>query len=102
VLGGTLGACHSLDVPLAFGTLDSPVGTQLIGEEPTPEAVALSRELQEAWVRFVTTGDAGWSAHRPGPRLTRVLDAESKTLPYPEEASRRFWEGHLPAPFAVS
>ncbi|RBQ16723.1 carboxylesterase/lipase family protein [Spongiactinospora rosea] len=98
-LGGALGACHSLDVPLAFGTLDSPVGVQLIGEEPTPEAIALSRELQEAWIRFVTTGDAGWAAHRPGRRLTRVLDTESKTLPYPEHVSHGVWEGHFPAPF---
>jgi carboxylesterase type B len=99
--GGILGACHSLDMPLAFGTLDSPVGTQLIGEQPTPEAVALSRELQEA-VRFVTAGDAGWSAHRPGGHLTRVLDTESKTLPYPEQASRQIWEGHSPVPFDLS
>ncbi|MFJ9319966.1 carboxylesterase/lipase family protein [Streptomyces globisporus] len=98
-LGGILGACHSLDLPLAFGTLDSPVATQLIGEEPTPEAVALSRELQDAWVRFITTGDPGWSAHRPDAYLTRVMDAESKTLPYPEEASRKIWEGRHPAPF---
>ncbi|MFE9122747.1 carboxylesterase/lipase family protein [Streptomyces sp. NPDC007172] len=98
-LGGILGACHSLDVPLAFGTLDSPAGIQLIGEDPTPEAIALSRELQEAWVRFITTGDAGWSAHRPDGHLTRVLDAESKTLPYPEQASRQIWEGHSPTPF---
>lgn len=101
-LGGILGACHSLDVPLAFGTLDSPVGTQLIGEQPTPEAVALSRELQQAWVRFVTTGDAGWPAHQPGGHLTRVLDTESKTLPYPEQASRQIWEGHYPTPFDLS
>jgi len=101
-LGGILGACHSLDMPLAFGTLDSPVGTQLIGEQPTPDAVALSRELQEAWVRFITTGDAGWSAHRPGEHLTRVLDTESRTLPYPEQASRQIWEGHSPAPFDLS
>ncbi|MEU1881078.1 carboxylesterase family protein [Streptosporangium sp. NPDC020072] len=98
-LGGALGACHSLDVPLAFGTLDSPVGTQLLGDEPAPEAVALSRELKEAWIRFVTTGDAGWAAHRPDRRLTRVLDAPSETLPYPEQASRRIWEDHFPAPF---
>ncbi|MFF4412928.1 carboxylesterase/lipase family protein [Streptosporangium sp. NPDC001559] len=101
-LGGALGACHSLDVPLAFGTLDSPIGAQLIGDEPTPEAVALSRELKEAWIRFVTTGDAGWAAHRPDRRLTRVLDATSETLPYPEQASRRIWEGHFPAPFDLS
>ncbi|WP_223166862.1 hypothetical protein [Nonomuraea sp. SYSU D8015] len=58
-LGGALGACHSLDVPLAFGTLDSPVAARLIGDEPTPEAVTLTHELKQAWIRFVTTGDAG-------------------------------------------
>ncbi|MEW2354865.1 carboxylesterase family protein [Spirillospora sp. NPDC029432] len=98
-LGGALGACHSLDIPLAFGTLDSPVGAQLIGDEPTAEAFALSREIQGTWLRFVTTGDAGWAPHRPGERLTRVWDAEPETLPYPEQASRRIWEGHFPAPF---
>ncbi|MFD0337265.1 carboxylesterase/lipase family protein [Streptomyces sp. NPDC127117] len=102
VLGGALGACHSLDVPLAFGTLDSPVGAQLAGDEPTPEAVALSHEIKEAWIRFVTTGDAGWAAYRPDQQLTRVLDAESETVPYPEQASRRIWEGHAIAPFDLS
>ncbi|MGD6756429.1 carboxylesterase/lipase family protein [Streptomyces sp. BH105] len=101
-LGGALGACHSLDIPLAFGTLDSPVGTQLIGDDPTPEALALSEEFRDAWVRFVTTGDAGWPAHRSDRLLARVLDAESATLPYPEQASRRIWEGRTPAPFDLS
>jgi carboxylesterase type B len=81
-LGGALDACHSLDVPLAFGTLDGPVAARPIGDEPDPEAVTLSHELEQAWIRFVTTGDAGWAAHRPGQRLTRVLDAGPQTLPY--------------------
>ncbi|MEU6014563.1 carboxylesterase family protein [Streptomyces sp. NPDC047515] len=101
-LGGVLGACHSLDVPLAFGTLDSPSGRGLVGDPPTPEVFAVSRELQQAWVRFATTGDPGWAAFRPDRPLTRVLDAESKTLPYPEELSRRIWEGHAPAPFDLT
>ncbi|GAA5039814.1 carboxylesterase family protein [Thermocatellispora tengchongensis] len=97
--GGVLGACHSIDVPLAFGTLDSPTGRQMFGDLPGPEAVRVSHELQQAWTRFVATGDAGWVAHRPDQRLTRVLDTESKTVPYPEEVSRRIWENHTPAPF---
>ncbi|MFJ6700684.1 carboxylesterase/lipase family protein [Streptomyces sp. NPDC091272] len=101
-LGGALGACHGLDVPLAFGTLGSAVGRQFIGDEATPEAVALSRELRESWIRFVTTGDAGWAAHRPDRLLTRVLDTEPATLPYPEQASRRIWKDRFPAPFALS
>lgn len=100
--GGALGACHSLDVPLAFGTLDSPTGKGLLGDPPTPEALAVSRELRQAWARFATTGDAGWAAYHPERQLTRVLDAESKTVPYPEQASRRIWEGHAPAPFDLT
>ncbi|WKK23844.1 carboxylesterase family protein [Streptomyces olivoreticuli] len=100
--GGALGACHSLDVPLAFGTLDSPTGKGLIGDPPTPGALAVSRELRQAWVRFVTTGDAGWAAYHPERQLTRVLDAEPKTVPYPEGASHRIWEGHAPTPFDLT
>ncbi|WP_442875766.1 carboxylesterase/lipase family protein [Actinoallomurus sp. NBC_01490] len=100
--GGVLGACHSLDVPLAFGTLDSLAGRHLFGDRPTPEVSAVSRELQRAWVRFATAGDPGWPAHGPEEQLTRVLDIESKTLPYPEEASRRIWERHDPAPFDLA
>ncbi|MBB5122307.1 carboxylesterase [Streptomyces eurocidicus] len=98
-MGGVLGACHSLDVPLAFGTLDSPTGRGLVGDLPTPGTLAVSRELQRAWIRFATTGAPGWAAHRPGERLTRVLEDEPRTMPYPEEASRRIWEGRAPAPF---
>ncbi|MGW2255219.1 carboxylesterase/lipase family protein [Kitasatospora sp. NPDC001660] len=98
-LGGVLGACHSLDVPLAFGTLDSPTGRQLLGDQPAPEAIAVSRELQQAWVGFATTGAPGWAAYHPDQQHTRVLDADSKTLPYPEQASRRIWKGRAPAPF---
>ncbi|KAA9159628.1 carboxylesterase/lipase family protein [Amycolatopsis acidicola] len=100
--GEVLRACHSLDVPLAFGTLGTPAGRQLFGDVPSAEVLAVSRELQRAWVRFATTGDPGWPAYGAGQRLTRVLDAESKTLPYPEEASRRIWTGHEPEPFELT
>ncbi|MFF9350733.1 carboxylesterase/lipase family protein [Streptomyces sp. NPDC014734] len=97
--GGVLGACHSLDVPLAFGTPDSPIGRQLFGDRAAPEVLAVSRELQRAWVGFATTGDPGWAAYHPDRQLTRVLDTDSNTMPYPEQASRRIWKGRAPAPF---
>ncbi|MFE9372956.1 carboxylesterase/lipase family protein [Streptomyces sp. NPDC006711] len=97
--GGILGACHSLDVPLAFGALDSPTGRQLCGDPAIPEAVAVSRQLRQAWAAFAHTGDPGWAAYEPGRRLTRLVDAEPETAPYPEQVSRRIWEGHAPLPF---
>ncbi|MEW1660146.1 carboxylesterase family protein [Streptomyces sp. NPDC093707] len=101
-LGGALGACHSLDVPLAFSSWDSPTARDLFGDPPAPEARAVSRELHQAWIRFATTGTPGWAAHRPDRRLTRVLDTRSTTVPYPEQHSHRIWENHLPTPFGLS
>ncbi|MFJ2867507.1 carboxylesterase/lipase family protein [Kitasatospora sp. NPDC087314] len=98
-LGGVLGACHSLDVPLAFGTLDSPIGRQLLGDTPSPEARAVSAELHRAWVAFATTGDPGWPAFQAEGQLTRVLDARPRTIRYPEQDARRIWAGHHPAAF---
>jgi para-nitrobenzyl esterase len=37
-MGGALGACHGLDVPLVFGNLDRGQPAMLIGEPPSPEA----------------------------------------------------------------
>ncbi|MBD0676494.1 carboxylesterase/lipase family protein [Streptomyces sp. CBMA156] len=93
-LGGVFGACHSLDVPLAFGSLDSPTARQFLGDPPAPEVVRVSAELRQAWVRFATTGDPGWPAFDPDEQLTRVLDARSRTVRYPEQTARRIWAGH--------
>ncbi|MFJ6384028.1 carboxylesterase/lipase family protein [Kitasatospora sp. NPDC092039] len=93
-LGGAFGACHGLDVPLAFGSLDSPMARQVLGDQPPPEVFRVSAEMREAWVRFATTGDPGWPAFDPDGQLTRVLDARSETVRYPEQATRRIWAGH--------
>ncbi|GHF46615.1 carboxylesterase/lipase family protein [Streptomyces morookaense] len=98
-LGGVLGACHSLDVPLAFGTLDSATGRQLWGDRPGPEAVAVSKQLRRAWVDFAASGDPGWEAYVPERQLTRVLDVGSGTVPYPEPCSWGIWAGRPPLPF---
>jgi para-nitrobenzyl esterase len=102
-MGGALGACHSLDVPLAFGSLDSPNGKAMLGDEPSPAAVTVSAQLQRAWVEFAMTGDPGWTAYDPGGQWTRVLDAgpdaEPYTGRYPEQSSARIWGDHAPTPY---
>ncbi|WP_336670568.1 carboxylesterase/lipase family protein [Tsukamurella sp. USMM236] len=94
------GACHSIDVPLAFGTLDCPTGVLLLGEDAPDGARAVSDELLHTWVRFCATGDPGWPRYDADGRTTRLLDAPSTTAPYPEERSRRIWESRPPLPFA--
>ena len=62
-MGGILGACHGLDVPLVFGNLDRGLPAMLIGDGPNPEAEALSARMRAAWTAFA-------AARRP--RLGRV------------------------------
>ncbi|MGW4563500.1 carboxylesterase/lipase family protein [Streptomyces sp. NPDC004561] len=95
--GGVLGACHGLDVPLLFGTFGADLGGLLFpGGAPTPEAERLSALFRRSWTAFARTGDPGWPEYDTGSRLVRILDAEPTVAPYPEEASRRIWEGYEP------
>ena len=93
--GGALGACHGLDIPLLFGTYDADLGKLLFAGSGVPaEAKALTARFQSAWTAFARTGDPGWPAYDGEGRLTQVLDAEPEVRPYPEEVSRRLWEGY--------
>ncbi|GII58091.1 carboxylic ester hydrolase [Planotetraspora thailandica] len=98
--GGILGACHSLDLPLLFGSFGSPAGRSVLGDqEPAAETLALAGQIRRAWTRFAVTGDPGWPAHRPDQRLTHTLHTTPATTPYPHEPSRRIWDGHDIEPF---
>jgi para-nitrobenzyl esterase len=105
-MGGALGACHSLDVPLLFGTFDSPAGRMALGdltdEGPGGEARRLAAELRDAWVAFARDGNPGWTAYGTDDGgWTRVFDGKggAPAVPYPEETSRRIWEGTEIEPF---
>ncbi|WP_066369939.1 carboxylesterase/lipase family protein [Herbidospora mongoliensis] len=93
-MGGALGACHGLDVPLVFGNLSSGQTAMLIGDPPSPEAAELSARIRGAWTSFAAHGDPGWPAYDAGGRLAQIFDAPSTVGAYPEETSRRLWEGH--------
>lgn len=99
-LGGALGACHSLDVPLLFGTFDNPSGRGLFGEGPlSAGTMAFSDGLRRTWAAFADGGDPGWPAYDAEGRPTRLLGPAASTAPYPEETSRRIWDGHGIEPF---
>ncbi|MFE5656530.1 carboxylesterase/lipase family protein [Streptomyces sp. NPDC056517] len=93
-MGGAFGACHGLDVPLVFGNLDRGQPAVLIGEEPSPEAEALSARMRAAWTSFAAHGDPGWPAYDTGQRLVQVFDTHPAVTSYPEEASRLIWRDH--------
>jgi len=96
----SFGAAHTTEIPLVFGTLDSPIGSALYGSAPQAEAV--SREMSAAWRAFATDGDPGWPAYEPTEQFTRVFDIGSRTVRYPEQASQQIWSDYPFDPFALS
>ncbi|HEX3515929.1 MAG TPA: carboxylesterase family protein, partial [Trebonia sp.] len=87
--GGRLGACHTLEVPFVFDTLDDPWGIELRG----PDAPrALADQMHAAWVRFVSSGDPGWPAYGDT-RAVRQLGLGSWLVCDPGAYRRQAWEG---------
>ncbi|GGK74045.1 carboxylic ester hydrolase [Sphaerisporangium melleum] len=93
-VGGGLGACHGLDVPLVFGNLRSGRPAMLIGDPPSPVAEELSARIRGAWTAFAAHGDPGWPPYDADRRLTQIFDARSSVTAYPEETSRLLWQDH--------
>lgn len=93
-MGGLLGACHGLDVPLVFGNLDRGQPAMLLADD-LEEAEELSAQMRAAWIGFAATGDPGWPAYTVEDRLTRVVDTSSATVAYPEQDSRQIWTDHV-------
>ncbi len=77
-----LGACHFLEVPFVFGTLDGPGVASVVGR--TPETEALSAAVRRAWTSFARDGVPAldgqtWPPAAPsGPTL--VLDGDGPRL----------------------
>ncbi len=90
-MGGVLGSCHGLDVPLVFGNLTAGQPAMLIGD-PTPEAMGLSQQMRHSWTAFATNGNPGWPAYDTG--STRLFDVEPVVTAYPEQVSRQIWQDH--------
>ena len=91
-MGGALGACHGLDVPLVFGNLASGRTAMLIGDPPAPGAAELSARIRGSWTSFAAHGDPGWPPYDTDHRLAQIFDTPSRVTAYPEQTSRRLWQ----------
>ncbi|OGN88874.1 MAG: hypothetical protein A2158_08425 [Chloroflexi bacterium RBG_13_46_14] len=90
-LGGTLGACHSLDIGFVFGTYVP----EFHGSGPATER--LSTNMQDAWLAFARTGDpsceslGAWLPYGQN-RTTMVFGEESRLEDAPYDEERRAWD----------
>ena len=72
-----LGACHALEIPFVFDTLDKKATAALAGPNP-PQALA--DRMHAAWVAFATTGDPGWPRFEPDGRTVMTFADPADTL----------------------
>lgn len=87
--GGRLGACHSLEIPFVFDTLEE--GTEpMLGSYPPQE---LADTVHAAWVAFATTGECPWPEYDLTRRATMHFDIESRVVDDPLAMERALWDG---------
>lgn len=98
-MDGALGACHALEIPFVFGTLDAPFMDRFAGDGP--EAEVLSGRLMDAWAAFARTGDPSHDGIGPWPRYdadrraTLVVGRDVAVVDDPLGSERQVWEGAL-------
>jgi para-nitrobenzyl esterase len=90
IRGGRLGACHGVDVPFTFDTLESATG--LCGRQAPQD---LADDMHAAWVRFAHTGDPGatWPQYDLETRATMQFGERRRLINDPRRAERQLWHG---------
>lgn len=96
---GRLGACHAIEIPFVFGTLDARGMARFSGSGP--EAEALRDRVMDAWLGFARDGDPrhpelpDWPLHDPATRPTLVFDRKCRVDLAPRDVTFRAWDGLL-------
>jgi para-nitrobenzyl esterase len=94
VMDGRLGACHALELPFVFETLDS---ARDFVSDSAPADLAAS--VHAAWVRFASTGDPNggdlpqWPRYDPDTRAVMDFGATRTLLHDPGGLQRQLWDG---------
>nr|WP_156184990.1 carboxylesterase family protein [Allosalinactinospora lopnorensis] len=91
-LDGALRACHGLDLPFVFGTLDSTAGRLFLGGPSAEEQRELSRRMIRAWSDFAASGDPGWPAATPDTTPVKIWNIPDGLLADEDRTgSRALW-----------
>jgi para-nitrobenzyl esterase len=98
-MGGALGACHAIELPFVFGTLDRPGMDGFAGSGA--EAARLSGRMMDAWLAFARGGSPSaedlpaWRPYDEQARTTMLLGPSCEAARDPRGAERAAWDGLL-------
>ncbi|MBK5224273.1 MAG: carboxylesterase family protein [Acidimicrobiia bacterium] len=100
--GGSLGACHALEIPFVFGTIGRNGDDRMSGSGD--DALRLSAQMMDAWIDFIRSGDPShpgigpWPAYDTDDRCTMVFGPTTGVQRAPFEEERALWESMIGPP----
>jgi para-nitrobenzyl esterase len=99
-MGGILGACHALEIPFVFNTLDGPGAHMFTG--PVDDGLrGLAHTMHAAWSSFAHTGQPtaeglpDWPTYTAANRATLMFDTTCTVEDDPASVDRVAWDGLL-------
>lgn len=104
-LRGRLGACHALEIPFVFGTLDAPGMARFAGDDA--EAWQLSEHMMQLWGQFARHHDPrpaapDWQPWEPASELVWQLDRIPAARPHPDSDDLQIWQPLLTSLFSAA
>jgi para-nitrobenzyl esterase len=93
---GDLGACHALEIPFVFNTLNNAAFKEFIGE--SPDLNTISHNIMDAWIAFAHTGNPNhnsipeWSSYDIKKRSTMLMDHEFQVVEKFLDKERAAWD----------
>ena len=99
VFGGSLKACHGLEIPFVWNNLGKFGVNMLTGDSPARQKVADA--MHAAWIAFACNGNPNtpglplWHTYNTAQRATMLFNEECRVVNDPYAAERRLWEGVL-------
>ncbi|HEV3351838.1 MAG TPA: carboxylesterase/lipase family protein [Acidimicrobiales bacterium] len=99
VFGGVLGACHALEIPFVFESLDA--GAEMFVGPLNDDLRTLARRMHASWVAFARTGEPAadglpeWPRYSAEHRATMLFDLQPSVVDDPAGSDREVWAGVL-------
>jgi len=96
-LDGKLGACHALEIPFVFNSLEDPTMKEFVGRRPNLEP--LCEKIMDAWISFAHTGNPNhdgipyWPSYDKEKRATLIFNDECKIANALFDEERLAWDG---------
>jgi para-nitrobenzyl esterase len=97
VYNGRFGACHALELPFVFNTLEKPGMEALVGKPTNIEG--LCKNMMDAWLSFAHSGNPNhaeiphWPSYDKKSRATLLFGNEFKITNALFDKERRAWDG---------